>query len=79
MKLPRLTFWQGVGWAGFALVVLIATAVAVWRGDILKAGLDPQIPFQTYDPPPAPDYASAASWVMSDERAPTSGPAPGTG
>lgn len=75
MKLPRLTFWQGVGWAGFALVFLIATAVTVWRGDILKAGLDPQVPFQTYDPPPAPDYASAASWVMSDERAPTSGPA----
>lgn len=75
MKLPRLTFSQGVGWAGFALVFLIATAVTVWRGDILKAGLDPQVPFQTYDPPPAPDYASAASWVMIDERAPTSGPA----
>lgn len=75
MKLPRLTFWQGVGWLGFALVFLIAAAVAIWRGDILKAGLDPQIPFQTYDPPAPPDYASADAWAMKDVRAPTSGPA----
>ena len=75
MTPPRLTFWQGVGWTGFVLVFLIVAAVAVWRGDILKAGLDPQIPFQTYDPPPAPDYASADAWAMRDLRAPTSGPA----
>ena len=36
MKLPRLTFRQGVGWLGIALVLLLAIAVAVWRGDILK-------------------------------------------
>ena len=75
MRLPRLTFWQGVGWFGFAFVFLIAAAVAVWRGDILKAGLDPQVPFQTYDPPAPPDYASPEAWVMKDVRAPTAGPA----
>ena len=75
MKLPRLTFWQTVGWLGFALVFLIVAAITVWRGDILKAGLDPQIPFQTYDPPPPPDYASADAWAMKEVRAPTSGPA----
>ena len=75
MKLRRLTVRQGLGWAGIALVFLIAAAVAVWRGDILKAGLDPQIPFQTYDPPSPPNYASAGAWAMKDVRAPTSGPA----
>ena len=75
MKRPRLTFWQGVGWLGFALVFLVVAAITVWRGDILKAGLDPQIPFQTYDPPAAPDYGSDKAWAMRDVRAPTSGPA----
>jgi hypothetical protein len=54
VKRQRLTFRQWVGWCGFAIVFLIAAATAVWRGDILKAGLDPQVPFQTYTPPPAP-------------------------
>ncbi|MFC5343794.1 DUF3089 domain-containing protein [Brevundimonas staleyi] len=75
MRLPRLTFWQGIGWLGFAFVFLIVAAVAVWRGDILKAGLDPQIPFQTYDPPTPPNYASADAWAMKDVRGPGAGPA----
>ena len=75
MRLPRLTSRQWVGVTGFALVFLLAAAVAVWRGDILRAGLDPQIPFQTYDPPPAPDYSDAGAWAMRDERTPNAGPA----
>ncbi|NBW07876.1 MAG: DUF3089 domain-containing protein [Caulobacteraceae bacterium] len=49
---------------------MIAAATAVWRGDILRAGLDPQVPFQTYHPPLAPDYAKPASWALSEARAP---------
>lgn len=75
MRLPRLTLRQWVGWTGFFIVFLLTAAVAVWRGDILKAGLDPQIPFQTYDPPPAPNYASADAWAMRDVRVPGAGPA----
>lgn len=61
-----LTFRQWVGYVGFALVFLLTAAVAVWRGDILRAGLDPQIPFQTYEPPRAPDYRNAESWALRE-------------
>ncbi|MDI6625279.1 MAG: DUF3089 domain-containing protein [Brevundimonas sp.] len=70
-----LTVRQWLGWTGFALVFLLTAAVAVWRGDILRAGLDPQVPFQTYQPPPAPNYSRADAWAMSEARAPDAGPA----
>lgn len=75
MKRPRLTARQWVGYAGIALVFLLAAAVAVWRGDILQAGLDPQVPFQTYSPPEAPDYTDGDAWVLQDQRLPASGDA----
>lgn len=75
MKRARLTFRQWVGWLGLTVVLLVVTAVAVWRGDILRAGLDPQVPFQTYTPPPAPDYGKPAAWALSEARAPDAGPA----
>ena len=75
MRLPRLSLLQTVGWAGFALVFVLAAAVAVWRGDILKAGLDPQIPFQTYDPPSPPNYADASAWAMREVKATNAGSA----
>ena len=75
MKRPKLTARQWTGWIGFALVFLLTAAVAVWRGDILRAGLDPQVPFQTYQPPAAPDYATPEAWAMSEVRAPDAGPA----
>ena len=71
----RLTFLQVIGWLGFLFVFLLVAAVAVWRGDILRALMDPEIPFQTYDPPPAPDYARPTAWVLRDRRAPGAGPA----
>ncbi|WP_395650688.1 DUF3089 domain-containing protein [Brevundimonas sp.] len=73
MKRSRLTLRQVIGWTGLVLVGLLALAIAVWRGDILRAALDPQVPFQTYEPPPAPDYARPDSWALLDARAPGSG------
>ena len=75
MKRERLTFRQWVGIVGIAFVLLLAVAVAVWRGDILRAGLDPQVPFQTYTPPPAPDYSRPESWALLEARAPDMGAA----
>ena len=70
MKMPSLTLRQWVGYTGFAVVFILVAAVAVWRGDILKAGLDPQIPFQTYEPPPTPAYTEPSAWALRDARAP---------
>ena len=73
MRRPRLTLRQWAGWSGLTFILLLATAVAVWRGDILRAGLDPQVPFQTYEPPPAPDYDDPAAWALRDAPGPAEG------
>jgi hypothetical protein len=75
VKLPRLTLRQCVGYLGIGFVMLVLVALVVFRGDILKAGLDPKVPFQTYTPPPAPDYRAASAWALLEARAPESGTA----
>lgn len=54
----------------FAFVLLVLLSLVVWRGDIVRAALDPKIPFQTYTPPEAPDYAKADAWAMRDVTIP---------
>lgn len=76
MRGPRLTWRQWLGWTGIAVVFVLTAAALVWRGDILRAGLDPQVPFQTYDPPPAPDYAARGAWALWEARAPGAGDVP---
>ena len=75
MKPGRMSLRQWAGWTGLGIVLLLAAALAIWRGDILRAGLDTQVPFQTYKPPPAPDYARPTAWALWDERGADSGPA----
>jgi hypothetical protein len=75
MKPRTVSLRTLIGYAGFALVFLIVAAAAVWRGDIVQAGMDPEVPFQTYDPPPAPDYQQASAWAMRDAGIAGSGPA----
>ncbi|MGR4865649.1 DUF3089 domain-containing protein [Caulobacter sp. LARHSG274] len=51
--------------AGAVLVLAVVLAAAFyWRYDILRTTLDPKVPFQTYEPPPAPDYAKPAAWAL---------------
>ena len=71
----KLTFGRACVWSILAVIAVLVGAALFWRGDILRAGLDPQVPFQTYDPPPAPDYALESAWVAQDARLPQSGPA----
>jgi len=55
--------WLVAGLLAFTAVVVVAGVV--WRDDIQRTGLDPKVPFQTYDPPPAPDYGQPSSWYLS--------------
>lgn len=75
MRFPRLTLRQWIGWFGLTLVFLLALATFIWRSDIRIAAMDPQVPFQIYDPPPSPDYEAPASWALWKARTPASGPA----
>jgi hypothetical protein len=54
--------WALVFGAGF--IVFLAAAIFLWRDDILRTWLDPKQPFQTYSPPPAPDYDKPAAWAL---------------
>ena len=76
---PRPTIKSGLRIAGWVALALALTAAFVFRDHLLRASLDPRQPFQTYRPPPAPDYASRAGWALlpADPARPTSqdGPA----
>jgi hypothetical protein len=60
---------MALGFAG-----LLAVAAWVWREDILRTALDPKQPFQTYRPPPAPDYAKQEAWALLPGPPPPGGP-----
>ncbi len=69
---PRLVLRLLLG-GGAAFVAFLAAASVMLRDDIFQTLLDPGIPFQTYDPPPAPNYADAESWASRpDQGAPAS-------
>lgn len=47
-----------------AVVAVLAVGGIGWRSDILQTLLDPHQPYQTYKPPPAPDYAKREAWAL---------------
>lgn len=57
-----VSFWIALG-VGAGLLFLAGVIYGV-REDILRAQLDPKQPFQTYTPPPAPDYAKRSAWAL---------------
>ena len=62
--LPR---WAGN--AGLVLLLLALIGVLAWlyRDDIFQSIQDPKQPFQTYNPPEAPDYSQAKSWLSQPD------------
>lgn len=59
-------------WIFLGVVAFVAVALAAawfYREDIARTALDPRQPYQVYDPPPAPDYASPKAWALFPSRA----------
>lgn len=59
---PRRTRWWFAGILG--MLIVLALGVVIFWGDLVSTALDPKVPFQTYDPPPGPNYAASASWYL---------------
>ncbi|ACG78034.1 conserved hypothetical protein [Phenylobacterium zucineum HLK1] len=59
---PRSRRWLTAALLG--LILLVGAAVGFYWGDLVRTTLDPKVPFQTYEPPPAPDYAAPAAWAL---------------
>jgi hypothetical protein len=49
--------------AAVAVGAILSMAAVIWRDDIISTTLDPKEPFQTYEPPPAPNYAARGAWA----------------
>ncbi|MDC7674844.1 DUF3089 domain-containing protein [Asticcacaulis machinosus] len=44
---------------------VLALALILFSDDIKRHNMDPKVPFQTYQRPPAPDYAKPSSWYLN--------------
>jgi hypothetical protein len=62
IEAARLQRWFAVG--AIVLLAVVVCGAVIWRDDIFRTALDPKVPFQTYDPPPAPDYAKPDAWAL---------------
>jgi hypothetical protein len=58
------TFARVVRTGGLVLAGLVLIAAFAMRNEVLRSSLDPKTPFQTYRPPPAPDYGRRTAWAL---------------
>lgn len=58
--------WGAVAWLGLIVGLVSAVllvSVLVWWGPLREWAMDPGVPFETYDPPPPPDYLQSSGWL----------------
>ncbi|MEL6688097.1 MAG: DUF3089 domain-containing protein [Pseudomonadota bacterium] len=63
----RFALWPMLAGAVAMFLVFTASLVWIYQDDIFQTIQDPRQPFQTYDPPDAPDYAQAESWLSQPD------------
>uniref|UniRef100_UPI00286BA75B DUF3089 domain-containing protein n=1 Tax=Phenylobacterium sp. TaxID=1871053 RepID=UPI00286BA75B len=59
---PRSRRWLAAGL--LSVIAVLGAGFVIFRGDLIRYSLDPKTPFQTYRPPPAPDYAERGAWAL---------------
>ncbi|MGB6231382.1 MAG: DUF3089 domain-containing protein [Litorimonas sp.] len=59
--------WGLITGGVLATLVIVGALAWIYRDDIFQTIQDPRQPFQTYDPPDAPDYASSESWLSQPD------------
>lgn len=64
MVAPGVRRRRWLVWCSLGLILVLSSAVAIFWGDLASTALDPKIPFQTYRPPPAPDYTRLSAWRL---------------
>lgn len=63
-RLPFRHLTIALAVSGGALLLLLAAAAWLMRDQVYQSFLDPGVPFQTYEPPPAPVYADSEAWAV---------------
>ena len=46
------------------VLLFLGLATGVFWDDLMRTALDPKAPYQTYKPPPAPDYSRRSDWYL---------------
>jgi hypothetical protein len=70
---PRRRRWLALTLVGLAL--FLGGALGFFWDDLQRNALDPKLPFQTYRPPKAPDYAQRSAWYLMPTDPNAVGPA----
>ncbi len=63
----KRSLWPALAGATLATLIIIGSLAWIYRDDIFQTIQDPRQPFQTYDPPVAPDYALSESWLSQPD------------
>jgi hypothetical protein len=61
------SIWTALLGGIVATLIIVGSLAWIYRDDIFQTIQDPRQPFQTYDPPPAPDYRLAESWLSQPD------------
>jgi hypothetical protein len=59
---PRRRRWLALTLLG--VVLFLGAATGFFWDDLQRNALDPKLPYQTYRPPKAPDYAQRSAWYL---------------
>ena len=66
----RKRTWLLVGASVACFIGFLFALLMAFQDNLFRWHINPRVPFQTYTPPPSPDYAKDDSWAARPETAP---------